>query len=308
MLNLRSVRHLARRLRVSLETLEGLVAYHGLQYNPGRHLEKPDGRSVRVIDAPRALLKSVQRKIHSELLAPAWLPDSVHAYRVGRSIRSASVPHEGARFLWVADIRKFYPSISYQTVYRIFSRLGCSPDVARILTRLTTHRGRLPQGAPTSPGLANLFLRFSGLAARLQGISRKRGLRVTFFGDDILISSERPFEGLRMHLSKIITSTRLRLHPEKTRRVVGPREGHRVLGIILNSGGNSIDVPRSYRRRVKTLLRVCQRYGPGGLAVAGVKTKDPKAYLRGRIAFAVWVNPRNKDLQERFNQLTWPES
>jgi hypothetical protein len=148
-----------------------------------------------------------------------------------------------------------------------------------------------------------LFLRLSGLAARLEGVSRKHRLRVTFFGDDILISGERPFEGLRAHLTKIITSTGLRLHPVKTGAVASPREKQRVLGVILNSGGSHIDVPRSYRRRVKTLLRVWQRYGRDGLATAGVTAKDPRAYLRGRIAFAVWVNARNKDLKEKFNQL-----
>jgi hypothetical protein len=151
-----------------------------------------------------------------------------------------------------------------------------------------------------------LFLRLSGLAARLEGLARQHGLRVTFFGDDILISGERPFEGLRAHLTRIITSSRLRLHPGKTGPVAGPRDRHRVLGMILNSGGKDIDVPRSYRRRIKTLLRICHRYGPSGLTMAGVRTADPKAYLRGRIAFAVWANARNKDLLERFNQLVWP--
>jgi hypothetical protein len=291
------------RLRVPLQTLADLAADPQHQYGRVRPLPKPDGGAPRPIEPPRRRLKAVQRRIHVELLAPLWLPEPLHAYRGGRSIRTAALPHQGAPFLWVADIRRFFPSISNYAVYRMFWELGCTPDVARLLTRLTSHRGRLPQGAPTSPTLANLFLRLSGVVHRLAGVCDKHDLGLTFFGDDILISGSRPFQGLTAHFAAIITSAGLRLHPVKTGPVRGPRDGHRVLGINLNSDGGEINVLRRYRRRVKTLLHIYARRGPEGLIAAGVRTRDPKAYLRGCIAFAVWVNPRNRDLRERFDQI-----
>lgn len=137
-LKLRTVEHLARRLGFPREVLESVAQYIDLQYGPSRFHPKRDERSVREIDAPRPLLKRIQRRIHATLLANLWLPDSVHAYRAGRSARSAAAPHAGRAFLWVADIKRFYPSISHRTVYRIFCRLDCTPDVSRLLTRLTT--------------------------------------------------------------------------------------------------------------------------------------------------------------------------
>ena len=305
LLNIRSLEHLAQRLSCPLEILKNVAEYLALHYDATRLREKSDGGTVREIDAPRSLLKKVQRRINACLLGDLWLPDSIHAYRVGRSARTAVVPHEGRRFLWVADIRHFYPSISHSAVYKIFCELGCAPDVARLLTRLTTHKHRLPQGAPTSPGLANLYLRFSKITARLDGLARKHRLRVTFFGDDILISGERPFGGLQKHITRIITSSGLKLHPLKTLGMVGPRERHQALGIILNSSGEHLDVPRSYRRKLRTLLRACRRHGPDALAMYGVVTKDPRAYLRGKIAFAAYVNPKNGAFLEELKQIAW---
>src|SRR6266498_92801 len=207
-LNLRSLQHLALRLNLPLHLLESVAEFLHLHYDQPRSYPKKDGSTGRRIDAPRQLLKRIQRRLNECLLDHLWLPDSIHAYRRGRSIRTASLPHAGHPFLLVADIREFYPSISYRRVYRMFVTLGCIPDVARLLTRLTTRAHRLPQGAPTSPALANLYIRLSGLRVNLK----------------------------------------------KTPPVAGPHQAHRVLGIILNSGGTHLDVPRSYRRRLEALM------------------------------------------------------
>lgn len=162
------------------------------------------GGGTRTIEPPRHLLKHVQRQIHATLLARLWLPDEIHAYRPRRSVQTAIEPHLRKPFLWVADIRNFYPSISAVRVYKMFCQLGCTPEISKLLTRLTTHRHRLPQGAPTSPTLANLYLHFSGLASRLSGLAKQHGLDLTYFGDDILVSSNSPFMHLAPHLAKII--------------------------------------------------------------------------------------------------------
>jgi len=296
-LDIRSMKHLALRLAFPLEILENVAEFLPLQYDASRSHPKREAGKVRTIDAPRFLLKRIQRRINEKLLQNLWLPDIIHAYRRGRSVRSALKPHEGARFLWVADVRSFYPSISFRAVYKIFSELGCTADVARLLTRLTTHRHCLPQGAPTSPLLANLHMRFSGLAARLEGIASQHHLAVTVFGDDILLSGREPFGGLEEHLTQIIGAVGLRLNTEKTSPVRGPKEQHMALKLITNSRGDELNVLRSYRRRLQSLLDLCRRHGPHALAAVGI-TKDPRAYLAGKIAFAKYVNPRNARFEE----------
>jgi RNA-directed DNA polymerase len=293
-LNIRSLDHLAHCLGVPLRVLEELADHVVWHYNPTTLRPKKLSEKPREIDAPLARLKHIQRRINSLLLTDLWLPDSIHAYRRRRSIKTAAEPHKGRPFLWVADIRQFYPSISHRHVYAMFFKLGCTPDVARLLTMLTTHFHRLPQGAPTSPSLANLYLRLSGIAARIGGLAARHRLQVTFFGDDILLSSEQPFQGLTAHLAQIVEDCGLRLHPGKTQPVVGPGERHQAIGVVMNSFGTDVDVPKSYRRQLRTLIRLVGLHGPGALQKLGVTRADPHAYLRGKITFAAYMNPRNR--------------
>ena len=306
-LNIRTLRHLALRLDLSLQLLESLAEDTASRYKPPR-LEPKKGGGSRTIEPPRLLLKQVQHRIHVNLLAPLWLPDEIHAYRPRRSAQTAIEPHRCKPFLWVADVKHFYPSISAVRVYRMFLQLGCTPEISRLLTRLTTHRHRLPQGAPTSPTLANLYLRLSGVSGRLSGLVKKHGLCITYFGDDILVSGERPFMGLAHQLKKIIKESGLRLHPTKTHPVAGPSDPHVALGVVMDPKSGEIDVPRSYRRRLKALLRMCMLYGPGVLAAKGITGKDPRAHLAGKIAYAARINPKNAVFLEKLNEIDWGEN
>jgi RNA-directed DNA polymerase len=301
-LNIRSLDHLALRIGVPLQVLEHLAQHAVWHYSPTQLLPKKSGGKPREIDAPRRKLKHVQRRLNATLLKDLWLPDSIHAYRAGHSIRTAALPHRARPFLWVADIRQFYPSISHEEVYSMFSRLGCTSHVARLLTKLTTYWYRLPQGAPTSPALANLYLRMSGIAARLGGLAARHHLRVTFFGDDILISSECSFRRLIVHLTHVIESCGLRLHPTKTLPMVGLGGKHEAIGVVMNSRGEEIDVTRAYRRRLATLLHIVERHGPDALLRFGITQVNPKTYLEGKIAFAAYINPRKLVYRERLNR------
>jgi RNA-directed DNA polymerase len=305
MLNIRNVRHLAQRLNLPLELLENVVEYLHLHYGESRQIAKKASGQTRSIDAPRPLLKRIQRRINQVLLADLWLPDCLHAYRHTRSTKTAAAPHAGRGFMWVADIRRFYPSISSDRVYYMFLDLGCSPDVSSLLTRLTTRKHCLPQGTPTSPGLANLYLWLSGTAARLEGLCRKHNLNMTFFGDDLLISGDKPFNGLTKHFEDILESAALRLNRRKTGSVAGPHERHQALGLVMNSDAGQINVPRSYRRRLRAVLRLCQRRGPAALAHCGITNKDPRAYLGGMIAFTAYINPGNAVLKSEMARIDW---
>ena len=306
LLKLKSLRHLALRLDLPVRLLEDVGRYAPLHYEPSRYRAKKDtGAKPRELHVPKPLLKRIQRRINQVLLADLWLPDSIHSYRRERSTKTAALPHAGQGFLWHGDIRDFYPSISHVRVYKIFTNLGCSPDVARVLTQLTTYRHRLPQGAPTSPGLANAYLMVSGLAARLEGLARKEGLSISLFGDDILVSSRRSLRGFEAQFKRIVTAAGLRLHSGKTLPTLGPDERHMALGILMNSGDGVLDVPRSYRREVKSLIRLCQKFGPGALAKCGVTNKDPKSFIVGKIGYAVHINPRHRDLYAELDRIEW---
>jgi hypothetical protein len=66
----------------------------------------------------------------------------------------------------------------------------------------------------------------------------------------------------------------------------------------MNSFGTDVDVPKSYRRQLRTLIHLVGLHGPSVLQNLGVTRADPHAYLRGRIAFVAYINPRNAALFE----------
>jgi hypothetical protein len=134
---------------------------------------------------------------------------------------------------------------------------------------------------------------------------RKHELTVTFFGDDLIVSSNKPFMGLQDHLEEVVVSSGLRLNRDKTGDVVGPRKKHATLGVVANADGQVLDVPRSYRRHLRSLLYLCRRYGPDSLSARGVTAKDPRRFLTGKIAFAAQVNPKNRDLFRELERVAW---
>lgn len=290
-LNIRSKKHLALRLGIPLAVLENLATFRVLQYEASRSHPKKDSTKPRTIDAPRRLLKKVQQRINRRLLQPLWLPEIIHGYRPGRSVKTALLPHQGNPFLWIADVRDFYPSVSSRAVYSMFERLGCTPDVARLLTQLSTHRYRLPQGAPTSPSLANLYLRLSGVARRLEGIADRHQLALTIFGDDIIVSRKTPFRGLEGQLTAAVLEAGLRLNQAKT-IYLKPGTQHRVLGAITDSRGAELDVPRHYRRQLARLLHLYRRRGPDAVTTV-IRKPSVRGFLAGKIAYAKFLNARN---------------
>ena len=91
---------------------------------------------------------------------------------------------------------------------------GFSPDVASLLTKLTTYKGHLPQGAPTSTTIANLVFVPTGLA--IQEIADREVLRFTTFVDDVTISSQIDFKHVVPEILEIIASNGFKIHRGKT--------------------------------------------------------------------------------------------
>lgn len=158
------------RLGESREKLRSLAQNWREEYQPFsmRRATKPfqtapASKKVRSIDNPSPDLKRVQRKILVRLLQPITLPN----FLFGAVPKLCIVKHAAAHVrplryadcMVKMDVQSYYPSVTARHVYKLFvDYLHCSPEIASLLTSLTTYKWRLPQGAPTSPALANLYL------------------------------------------------------------------------------------------------------------------------------------------------------
>ena len=154
-----SEKWLAWRLGVPLCDLRALASDVRRHYHPFPKVRA--GGSPRLIDNPDEQLKAVQRRIRAAILGHESLDESVHGCVKGRSPRTNAEAHCGQRSLARIDVKNCFPSVTNKMVFRVFRGAGMGPKLARLLTILTTHRGHLPQGAPTSDLLANLALKGS---------------------------------------------------------------------------------------------------------------------------------------------------
>jgi hypothetical protein len=161
-----SLRDLEYRLGEDRAMLRALAESWQTEYKPFQQLKAPKpfqrvvkaGR-VREIDNPSKELKRVQKKILKRLLWPVKLPYFLFGAVSTRDVKQHAEEHLGQKTVVKMDVKGYYPSVTSRHVYDVWNRtLRYSPPIARLLTQLTTYEWHLPQGAPTSPALANIFL------------------------------------------------------------------------------------------------------------------------------------------------------
>jgi hypothetical protein len=147
-------------------------------------------RKDRLIDRPVGLLKEIQARVQENLLTDVPLPEMLHGGVSGKSPFTNASAHGGSSVVLRIDVRKFYPHVTSEHVFLVWRTLGCSFDVSRLLTRLTTRRGHLPVGAPTSTTLANLVLR--DVDATVDEWAARCRLSFTRYVDDIIVAGDNP--------------------------------------------------------------------------------------------------------------------
>jgi RNA-directed DNA polymerase len=286
--------------------------------------------SARLIEAPKYRLKRIQRFILEEILNRVHPHDAAHAYRSGRSIRTFAEPHVGAEALLKMDLRNFFPSIRFAAIFAIFSSIGYPERIARSLAGLCSNvvpkdvwndpsnpmrhsslgesafriytQSHLPQGAPTSPALANL--RAYRLDLRLSALAKTAGVQYTRYADDLAFSGNGSFgrsaRGFSAHVAAIAIEEGFSVNHHKTRLML-KSERIRIAGVVVNE---KLNVPRDDFDRLKATLNNCVRRGPEAerRGFAG----DFRASLQGRIAHVASIHPeRGEKLKSVFDQILW---
>lgn len=213
----------------------------GRYYKPFDHRRVRGQGNWRHIDNPTGDLKVVQTRIYQRILVPVKLPETITGGVRGRSVRDHAAPHVGQPALVTLDLRSCFPRIDHSAINRVYRGLGYSPTIARVLTQLTTFQGCLPQGAPTSPALANLAL--LDLHVELLGIADARGLVLTQYVDDIAMSGASAQDAIEPVIQAIMRHG----HSVSRRKVEVAHAGvqQRVTGTVVNEV-QSVD--RTYRR------------------------------------------------------------
>ena len=285
--------------------------------------------SARLIESPRPTLKAIQRRLLREILDLIPPHDAAHGFRVGRSVRTFVAPHVGKRVVMKMDLRDFFPSITAARVTALFRTAGYPEPVARLLAALCANRApaevfdepgapadgtsgwalrrlyerpHLPQGAPSSPALANLCA--FRLDCRLAGLARVSRTDYTRYADDLVFSGgpdfARSVERFQIHVGAIALEEGFAVQHRKT-RVMRRGVRQQVAGVVVNE---TLNVGRTDYDALKALLFNCVRFGPQG--ENRTAHADFRAHLAGRVAYVASLNPeRGARLRELFERIAW---
>ncbi len=255
----------------------------------------PKSRGKRYLWIPNPPLRRLQKAL-LKIIGPSLsgaVPDYVfgcHAGRPGPMFHNAAA-HTGNYLIANFDLKDFFPStrlshvisglhycmhkdipmvdgdqLDQEAALRNAPTLSWKTDAQLLIAKLATHRGKLPQGSPLSPLLANLaFVPCDEkIRGRLQSRFGENQFTYTRYFDDITISIsqgtareggiERPKDFLhvcRDDIKDALHHTGYRLQDRKSRASF-LAEGHRVTGLLVND--KQVKLPRSKSKHVRSIL------------------------------------------------------
>ena len=239
---------------------------------------KSSGKGVRIICAPDNKLKAIQRRIKTYLLDCIDAHPASTGYGRGCSIVKNASVHVAQNVVLNLDIENFFSSISISRVVGLFITLGYSEGVAFHLARLCCYKHALPQGAPTSPAIANLVCH--RLDRRLTGLAANKNLKYTRYCDDISVSSsEHMTPGLVALIKTIVAEEGFQINKDKT-RILSRRSCQIVTGLTVNE---KVNVPRRKRRELRAAFHQAANASQGAI------NEQEKHRLQGLASFVQMV-------------------
>lgn len=261
---LNSEHRLADLLGTSLPALRSLAASVDSMYSP---FWDRSGRKPRLIDRPIPTLRAVQRRVYQRLLKDYPYSEFAIGGVRGKSVRHAVECHRARPIVVQVDVREFYPSISDRAVFSVWRRLGHGTKVSSLLTRLTTYKRRIPQGAPTSMALANLYMEpvdraiFDTLRLAFPDVLYTRWV------DDMIFSGQLNAAAVFSVVARNLRDAGLRAHRAREKRRVMPSDSsQQVLGTVVN---RRVSLPRHRKRLTRAIVHTAQKFGGNPDSVKG---------------------------------------
>ena len=283
----------------------------------------------RLIEVPKPNLKAIQRIVLREILDHIPAHPAAHGFRRRRSAVTFAAPHTAQAAVLRLDIQNFFPTFTAARVNALFRTAGYPDAVAARLTGLCTNiaprglwnptptlprdqirnaqelysRPHLPQGAPTSPALANALA--YRLDLRLAGLAQSAGATYTRYADDLAFSGPPAFahaaERFGLHVAAILLEEGFHANHRKTRLMRAATRQH-LAGVVINAHPN---LRRSDYDILKATLNNCVRRGPESQNRGN--HPDFRRHLEGCIAYVAMLNrARAVRLRILFDQIQWP--
>lgn len=290
-LKIDSLNKFAILIGIPREKLEELAESAYSYYKPFKNKKK------RNFDNPTGLLKEVQSRITNRLLAKITFPNFVIGGIKGRSPLEHPQRHTNKKVVVTIDVKGCFPNLTSSQIFNVWvKQLECSHDIAHLATKLTSFKGHLPVGAPTSNYLANLAL--LPCVSKVVVIAESLGFEnhVSQYMDDLAFSGDNLDNTFITKIVKEFSRYGFKIGRKKI-FVMRRNEPQMVIGKIVNQKAS---IPLTKRKKIRAALFQLSR----------MKTEDPnygKCYrkVRGRIEEVKQFHPKlAKEMLEKFKRLT----
>jgi len=227
--------------------------------------------------------------------------DHSHGFVRGRSALTNAEPHVGTAVILKLDLLDFFGNVDRRAAYRAFRFAGYSRAVSHLLTDLAILDGVLPQGAPTSPDLANLAA--YRMDVRLTKFAENNALAYTRYADDLTFSGS--FTPLAQRAIEFIIRDEGFSPNEKKLRYLLRDQRQSVTGITVNE---KLNWPRTRRRWLRQEVYYVGRFGlDAHLGARGVEKSRYKEFIYGHVYALHAVRPDEADNHlKELDRVEWP--
>lgn len=277
-------------------------------------LKEKKTKGIRLLEAPKANLKAVQRQILSGIIDQVPTQPDVFGFVKQRNCLDGARRHANEELVVCFDLKDFFPSIGSGRIFGLFRCLGYPHAIARTLTALCTtstpprilerlnfedriryRSPHLPQGSPVSPALANQVV-FS-LDRRLSALAKSLDANFSRYADDLCFSGDRHIVGALLNIvPQIVRDEGFRLNTQKT-RIMSHSSRQVVTGIVVNE---HLNISRASFDHLKAVIHACGKAGD-------LRLHDPRfrASLLGKIAWVEQVNANKGQKLRRLLETAW---
>ncbi len=305
MKNIKTRNDFAKFIGVKLQTLTYLLYIKKIDncYNT-LEIPKKNG-DTRTICVPNKNLKKVQKKLYNKLSTyydeiktqNNFTSKISHGFEKNRSIVTNAEVHKNKRYVVNLDLLVFFPSINFGRVRSYFIKnnyFEINDDIATILAQLTCYKGTLPQGASTSPLIANMICNIMDI--RILKIAKKYRLDYTRYADDLTFSTNNKYflndyDKFLEDIKNIIHRSGFELNSKKT-RLLFSNSRQEVTGLVVNK---KISVPKEHYKNTRAMAHSLYKNGYF-LIDNEVGTIEQ---LEGRFSFINQINLYNIDNKKK---------
>jgi len=255
----------------------------------------------RTITKPCDEIKIFQKKLLSFLEEKSKLKACVHGFVKGKSNVTNARRHVGKTCVLNLDLKNFFPSINFGRVRGILTRppLSFNLQCATVVSQICCYKKVLPQGAPTSPILANLVA--SKLDNAMINLSHALRFEYTRYADDLTFSTrknnfpksiaffsegdgdEKNVLEIGEKIRNIIEGNGFTINESKKRLSRYGTQRKCVTGIVVNEKCN---LRRDYYRHLCAVLYECKRDINEAMRKNEMLSESAlKNWIKGKIAY-----------------------